>query len=76
MIDTVMYGEIPNVKIENCSRAPPEKRLIKPKSVLAFDSNICLIFSTSTPGVETKTPNRYTASIPIVNRSLFLSSGI
>jgi hypothetical protein len=76
IIDTVIYGEIPRVKIENCSSAPPEKRFIRPKIVLAFDSNILRILSTSTPGVETNTPNRYTANMDIVNKSLFLSSGI
>jgi hypothetical protein len=44
---------MPSEKIESCSRAPPEKRLKRPKTVPAACSKKVLITRSSIPGVTT-----------------------
>src|SRR5216684_2482049 len=66
---------MPKEKTENCSRAPPEKRLRKPKRVPFCCSKNAAMAWRSMPGVGTCTPRRYTASIASVNSTRRLSSG-
>src|SRR3990172_7854202 len=66
---------IPSAKIDNCSRAPPEKRL-KRLSRPPELSTTRRIATRSPPGVVTKIPSRYTPRIARVKRSRLRSSGI
>src|SRR3989339_1186435 len=77
MIDALMYGMIPNAKMENCSKAPPENKLMSSKIVCPpcpEKNNFSL--ATLIPGVGINTPRRYTANIAIENSKRFLTSGI
>src|SRR5215470_14688098 len=75
MMEALMYGIMPNEKTENCSKAPPEKRLRNPNSVPFCCSKKAAMAWRSIPGVGTCTPRRYTASIASVNNTRRRSSG-
>ncbi len=58
MIDALMYGMIPSAKIDNCSSAPPENMLNRPRNDPDAAFMICFMTARSTPGVVTKMPTR------------------
>jgi hypothetical protein len=76
-MDALIYGIMPRAKIERFSTAPPENILKRPRSVpVAFVDIIFSMTERLTPGVVTKIPRRYTASIKRVKITLSLKSGI
>jgi hypothetical protein len=68
---------MPSAKTESCKRAPPEKRLIRPKRPEVSAPSIhCLTFVYETPGVGTTEPKRKRAMIERVKKIFFRSSGV
>jgi hypothetical protein len=58
MIEELMYGMIPRVKMEKRASAPPENMSIRPKRVPAWLSNTALSARLSIPGVGMWIPIR------------------
>ncbi len=65
MMDAEMYGMMPSAKSDMFSSAPPENRLMKPTTP-PWPATYFRMMLRSTPGVVTKQPMRYTASMKSV----------
>jgi len=58
MMLALTYGMMPSAKIERCPRAPPLKRLKRPRRPPpCFETTACMTLR-STPGIVTNTPTR------------------
>src|SRR5580698_7793647 len=76
MIDAVIYGMIPSANTDKRRILPPANRSKKPNIPPDWRVRKSCQRMTSMPGVGTKLPNRYTASIANVNSTRFRRSGM